>query len=227
MQDDRTWTGLVPGIYGRMYPMFRRRRVKKFLSILSPKSGDKIIDLGGEPGFWKHVNRELDVHCVNLEYPELIDEATKATIRCSVGDCCELSDESDSSYDIVFSNSVIEHVGDIERQAAFAKTAMRLGSKLWIQTPARIFPIEPHWFALFIHWFPKRMQYRLFAFALRHRLAGVRLTKEEIKQQVDDVRLMTKKELRKMFPDCRILTERFFLWPKSYIVVRNETGSRS
>ena len=214
----------MPKIYGRMYPVFRRRRVKRFLSILSPEAGDRIIDLGGEPDFWKSVNRELDVHCINLEYPDSDDGGSKATVRCSIGDCCDLPDEGDDSYGIVFSNSVIEHVGCIERQSAFARTAMRLGSKLWIQTPARIFPVEPHWFALFIHWFPKRIQHRLFGFALRHRLAGVRLTREEIRQQVDDVRLMTKKELRKMFPGCRIITERFWLWPKSYIVVRNDKG---
>jgi SAM-dependent methyltransferase len=221
MQNDKTWKGLVPGIYRRMYPVFRCRRVKRFLHTLSPRDGDKLIDLGGEPAFWQYVDRELDVHCVNLEYPDFNDRDSRAALRCSIGDCCDLAGEADDSYDIVFSNSVIEHVGDLERQAAFARTAIRLGSRLWIQTPARIFPVEPHWFALFIHWFPKRFQYRLFWFALRHRLAGVRLTKEEIRQQVDDVRLLTKGELKKMFPGCRIITERFLLWPKSYIVVRS------
>ena len=61
-------------------------------------------------------------------------------------------------------------------------------------------------------------------FALRQRLAGVKLTKDEIRTQVDDVRLMTKGELKKAFPGCRIITERFLFWPKSYIVVRGRTS---
>ncbi|HAA88172.1 MAG TPA: hypothetical protein DCE22_07940, partial [Verrucomicrobiales bacterium] len=73
------------------------------------------------------------------------------------------------------------------------------------------------------HWFPRKYQYSLFRlFALRQRFAGVKLSKEEIKAQVDDVRLMTKSELKEMFPGCRIITEWFFLFPKSYIVVRGQ-----
>ena len=57
-------------------------------------------------------------------------------------------------------------------------------------------------------------------FALRQRLAGVKLTESEVKAQVDDVRLMTKRELKKIFPKCKIITERFLFIPKSYIVIR-------
>jgi hypothetical protein len=54
---------------------------------------------------------------------------------------------SDQEYDIAFSNSVIEHVGDWERQAAFASEIRRVGKNLWIQTPAKECPIEPHYLA--------------------------------------------------------------------------------
>ena len=163
----------------------------------------------------------MEVHCVNLDKLEFIQDEYLVRIKTSAGDCCDLADEKDNSYDIVFSNSVIEHVGDLQRQKLFAQNALRLGQKLWIQTPAKYFPIEPHWFALFIHWFPRKYQYSLFRlFALRQRFAGVKLSKKEIKAQVDDVRLMTKRELKEMFPGCRIITERFFLFPKSYIVVK-------
>ena len=188
---------------------------------LTRRQKKKIIDLGGEPEFWKKSNIEMEVHCVNLDKLEFIQDEYLVKIKTSAGDCCDLFDEKDNSYDIVFSNSVIEHVGDLQKQKQFARNALRLGQKLWIQTPAKYFPVEPHWFALFIHWFPRKYQYSLFRlFALRQRFAGVKLSKEEIKAQVDDVRLMTKGELKEMFPDCRIITERFFLFPKSYIVVR-------
>ena len=49
MQNDRTWTGFVPKIYAKLYPAFRRKRVKRFLAVLQPKEGETVIDLGGEP----------------------------------------------------------------------------------------------------------------------------------------------------------------------------------
>ena len=222
MKDDRTWQGVVPLIYEKI-PAFRNKRFSRFLTELNPQAKEKIIDLGGEPEFWKKSAIELKVHCVNLDKLEFDQDEYVARIKTSAGDCCDLVNEKDNSYDIVFSNSVIEHVGDLKRQKLFARTALRLGQKLWIQTPSKFFPIEPHWFALLIHWFPRKYQYSLFRlFALRQRFAGVKLSKEEIKAQVDDVRLMTKSELKEMFPGCRIITERFFLLPKSYIVVRDQ-----
>ena len=220
MKDDRTWQGFVPWIYGKC-TSFRKNRFARFLQELSPKVGERIVDLGGEPEFWKSATIKYEVHCINLDKIDYDADEYEVNLRTSAGDCCELIDEQSNSYDLVFSNSVIEHVGDFDRQKKFADTALRLGKKLWIQTPARCFPIEPHWFALFIHWFPKKYQYSLFRlFALRQRLAGVKLTESEIKAQVDDVRLMTKGELKKIFPRCKIITERFLFIPKSYIVLR-------
>ena len=220
MKDDRTWRGIVPWIYEKC-TSFRKNRFSRFLIELSPKEGEKIIDLGGEPEFWRTAKISVDVHCINLDKIEFDDSEYLVQLRTSSGDCCELSNEQDNSYDLVFSNSVIEHVGDFDRQKKFADTALRLGKKIWIQTPAKCFPIEPHWFALFIHWFPRKYQYLLFRlFALRQRFARVKLTKSEVKAQVDDVRLMTKGELKKIFPDCKIITERFLFIPKSYVVMR-------
>ena len=48
-------------------------------------------------------------------------------------------------YDLVFSNSVLEHVGGHERRLRFAETVHALADAHWIQTPYRYFPIEPHW----------------------------------------------------------------------------------
>ena len=37
---------------------------------------------------------------------------------------------------------------------AFAETARRCGEHHWIQTPARTFPIEPHWLFPYFQLFP-------------------------------------------------------------------------
>lgn len=50
----------------------------------------------------------------------------------------------DNEFDAVFSNSVIEHVGDYEAQRQMANEIMRVGKRYFVQTPNFYFPIEPH-----------------------------------------------------------------------------------
>ncbi len=38
---------------------------------------------------------------------------------------------------------------------------MRVGRGLWIQTPNRCFPIEPHYLTPFVHWLPKPVRKRM------------------------------------------------------------------
>jgi len=49
----------------------------------------------------------------------------------------------DGSFDIVFSNSVIEHISSPEDQQRFADEVRRTGRAYWVQTPDYRFPIEP------------------------------------------------------------------------------------
>ena len=58
----------------------------------------------------------------------------------------------DRSFDLVYANAVIEHVGDEDAQRILAREAARVG-KVWIiTTPNRWFPIEAHYHTLFSHW---------------------------------------------------------------------------
>ena len=60
------------------------------------------------------------------------------------GDACNTQGFKERSFDVVFSNSVIEHVGPPQKQAEFAREARRLGKSYWVQTPSKWFPIEAH-----------------------------------------------------------------------------------
>lgn len=134
------------------------------------------------------------------------------------GDGCALP-FADESFDVVFSNSVIEHVGTWERQCAFAAEARRVGRRLWIQTPAREFFIEPHLVAPFIHWLPAHWQRRL----IRHATLRGWLERPDaawVDRFLAEVRLLRLAEMRRLFPDCEILRERFLGLTKSYIAVR-------
>ena len=92
------------------------------------------------------------VHVVNVE-PSRVDIPEWAEF--DVGDACALPDHiARRRYDLVFSNSVIEHVGGHERRERFADTVHQLSDAHWVQTPYRYFPTEPHWMAPAAHYLP-------------------------------------------------------------------------
>jgi hypothetical protein len=120
---------------------------------MQPADDCTILDIGGYPGTWKDFPHKPSVTTLNLHPVDFVQTPDLPPIRTRVGDGCKL-DYADASFDIVFSNSVIEHLSSFERQQAFASEARRVGRALWIQTPAKEFFIEPHLLAPFIHYFP-------------------------------------------------------------------------
>ena len=62
------------------------------------------------------------------------------------GDACRPPDRvRNESYDLVFSNSLIEHVGGFANRQLCADFIRSKADRHWVQTPYRYFPIEPHW----------------------------------------------------------------------------------
>jgi hypothetical protein len=65
----------------------------------------------------------------------------------------------EKSFDLVFSNAVIEHVGIQEDQRKFINEHERVGKFWMLTTPNRHFPVESHSYVLFKHmsgaWVPK------------------------------------------------------------------------
>lgn len=204
---------LLGTIFRFVTPFFRRRRMRWFYLRMRPEPGTRVLDVGGYPYTWRHSEVPLDVTTLNLD--QVPDEPCA---RAVVGDACNLA-YPDQSFNIVFSNSVIEHVGTFERQSAFAKECRRVGKNLWIQTPAREFVIEPHLVTPFIHFAPVTWQRKLLRnFTVWGWLK--RPTTAEVDGFLSEVRLISRQEMQLLFPDCLIKTERFLGLPKSYIAIR-------
>ena len=77
------------------------------------------------------------------------------------GDACALPFE-DGSFDVVFSNAVIEHVGGRERQRRLVSEALRVGRRVFLTTPNRRFPVEVHTALPLVHWLPDRAAHRVY-----------------------------------------------------------------
>lgn len=62
---------------------------------------------------------------------------------------------SDQSFDIVFSNAVVEHVGNKQNQQFFIGELLRVSKHFFMTTPNRWFPVELHTSLPLLHWLPK------------------------------------------------------------------------
>jgi hypothetical protein len=132
----------------------------------------------------------------------------------------------DKSFDIVFSNSVIEHLGDFASQQLFAKETVRVGIRYCVQTPNRWFPIDPHLFTPLIHFLPQGWQRRLLRnFTIWGLVA--RPTLEQCDEFLQEVRLLGYREFKGLFPNAEIYRERFFGLTKSLVAIGSGDHSLS
>ncbi len=79
----------------------------------------------------------------------------------------------DGSFDLVFSSAVLEHVGNRNRQEEFIAECFRVSKKyVLITTPNRWYPIEFHSALPLIHWFPKKIFFKLLKLFRKSELAN-------------------------------------------------------
>jgi len=192
-----------------------------FVNTFSPRPDQSLLDVGGLPEVWtsqpvlfQRIDT-LNIHPVDLD-PNAFPQHN---VRSLVGDGCALG-FADKSYDIAFSNSVIEHVGSWERQQAFAREIRRVGKGVWVQAPARECPLEPHYMAPFVHWLPKGVQRKIIRWLTPYGWLQ-KPSPGEVNDLVENTRLLTKREIKILFPDCNIHVEKMLGFiPKSYIAIR-------
>lgn len=212
----------IHAIYAQIFKVWRAKRMLRFEQTLQPQAGDLLLDVGGYPYTWTtRPQQPSRIDCLNVhDVPWDPSAAPDHQITTRVGDGCALG-FGDASYDILFSNSVIEHVGDWERQCAFAAEARRVGKRLWIQTPALACPLEPHYLAPFVHWLPVRVRRRLLRWCSLWGWLS-KPTQAKVDETIAFTRLLTRKQMQTLFPDCEIWTERLlWVFPKSYTAYRS------
>ena len=187
----------------------RKKRGKLFSKIITPRENMTILDIGGQPEIWDFIKIPLRITCLNLPGIATIDHQTHHEIIYVEGDGCNMPEFHAGQFDFVFSNSVIEHVGDDKKRKQFANEVRRISKNYWIQTPYKYFPIEAHCGMPFWWLYPQVM--RSF-FITRWRKKLPMWT-----QMVEGTDVVSIEEMKALFPESNMLKE-WLIFPKSLIV---------
>jgi len=201
----------------------RRRRSLLLRELLAtvPRPA-RVLDIGGTQTWWDTIGAEgLHGLTIVLVNPKA-QQVTRAGFEAIVGDGRALA-LPDRSFDIVFSNSVIEHVGDLDDQRRMAAEIQRVGRRYYVQTPNRWFPIEPHFVFPAFQFLPLAVRTELL---MRFRLGWFPKISEraEARRVASSIRLLTEAELRDLFPGATLHRESFAGLTKSLIVTRGFSG---
>jgi hypothetical protein len=139
------------------------------------------------------------------------------------GDACQAAEvlekaNIDVSFDIVFSNSLIEHVGGHGPRSALARQIHELAPRHWVQTPYRYFPLEPHWLFPGMQFLPAATRVKIAThWPLVHtKPANV----DEARHDVLWTDLIGVTEMKDYFPTSAIVRERALGITKSLIAIR-------
>lgn len=210
---------------------FRRRRGQLLARTFPDLATYRVCDLGGSRHFWLSASlgqRPRRVEVLNITMEAINAAGVGPGDTESDGFLFEIYDgatipRAASFYDLLLCNSVLEHVPSADRMG-LAKEMMRVAPRLFVQTPAKGFLVDPHFLMPLVHWVPRRLGRRL------ARVSPWRLLAHADGPRADayfaDTQLLGKRELRRLFPGATIVVERFLGMPKSYIVVVGQ-GDRS
>jgi SAM-dependent methyltransferase len=210
-------------LFKKLSDVSRSRKIRLFFETFRPTEQTKILDVGAEvdPN-GKRGLQFIDLHpwknmlsAINLSAEHIAAiKQLYPKIDAKVGDACALP-WPDKYFDVVYSNAVIEHVGDFDRQKQMAAEIMRVGKQWFVTTPNRWYPFEFHMRLPFVTWLPGDMYLRVgriisynhvskkYVFGIKH----------------DGLRLMTTRELKLCFPSSEIIRQRVTFKAETLIAI--------
>jgi len=194
----------------------RKARMKIFLDLLAKVPRPiNMLDVGGTEKYWQTMGFDesgVTITCANL----MTFEPTEPFIRSVQGDATNLAQFGEKEFDIVYSNSVIEHLFTFDNQMKMADEVRRVGKRYFIQTPSRYFPMEPHFLKIYWQFYPVSLRTKM----LMSGEVGFhpkQTSTEDALRLIEEHRLMTENEFRKCFPEATIIKEKYKGLTKSYM----------
>ena len=185
-----------------------------------------ILDVGGRAEYWNMLAPHLreKVHVTLLNYGDelaLFSEHVAEGLRFTnvAGNACNMPQYADRSFDLVHSNSVVEHVGSYANMFEFADEIRRVGKAYYVQTPNYWFPIDPHSAFPFLHWLPDPIRMKM---VTRFNVGVTRRVDERgAAIRLDGTKMIGRTFFGALFPDAVHTSERLALvFVKSLIATR-------
>ncbi|MDN3203831.1 class I SAM-dependent methyltransferase [Algoriphagus sediminis] len=197
---------------------FRAKRLEDFealfFKIFDKDQKIRILDVGGTDYFWKG-SSIIDLPNVSITLLNLhLEESSHPSVKAITGDATDMSNFENEQFDLVFSNSVIEHLYSFDSQKKMADEVMRVGKRYFIQSPNRSFPIEAHYALPFAQKMPKSWVYFLLTKTRFSRLQ--RWEEKDARQYLDEIRLLSQDEMKTLFPGSELYFEKVFGLVKSF-----------
>lgn len=210
----------ITSLFNRL--SLRSRRIKmELLERYLPLAGtERVLDIGSQVDaqskqILERFPDKSRITAANL-FPEHLENIRKAYpgITTVQADARKLPFE-DKSFDLVYSNAVIEHVGTLEDQTRMADEVRRVGKRWFLTTPNKWYPFEFHARMPFVSWLPPKAMHKV------TRMWGYNHVKGRYQPGCDfsDVHLLTAAKLRRMFPDSLVIQPRVTFWPETLVVV--------
>ena len=180
-------------------PIHRKLRGQKtelFLRVVGNGTvPGRLLDVGGGLGidgeFLQLYGRFREVVVVNLD-AECMEMPPGVSVKRMVADGRDLPFET-NSFDWVFSNAVIEHVGGWKDQVLFANEVRRVASRgYFVATPNKFFPVEPHTLFPFYQFLPVPLQMKVAPYSPGYL------------RKYERIRLLSAGEMQELFPEATV-----------------------
>ena len=213
----RTIAKLIdPDHAGSFTHRMRQQRLEEFKRRFPDLADMRVLDLGGTAVSWSVLGlRPASVTVVNLDHDG--KGTCEPWMEIVHADACA---GGFGQFDLVFSNSLMEHLGGHARRQQFANVVRESAPAWWVQTPYRYFPIEPHWVFPGFQFLPFRMRVLICQhWSMLHMPACKDAA--EAADLVASTELISGTEMRTYFPNSEIWFERIAGIPKSLVAIKS------
>ncbi len=215
---------------GTLRQYTRSRRAKLFRDFVARIPGPlRIVDLGGTVGYWRAWGLEpgdrFHVTLINnhdADKTQLHERTTLPNLANVMRDACDLTPDDYREYDVIFSNSFIEHLTSREKQVAIARQITACGRPYFIQTPNKYSPVDPHFprpYVPFFAAYPRRLQARLLTLGALGS-GSPSPSFDAAMARLGYYHPLSRHDVRELFPNAQIVMERPMGVPMSIVAMQ-------
>ena len=200
---------------------------KEFLSSIAPPV--RIIDLGGTVSMWERWGLSADDRLrIDLANNFSMDVNNKDNLSKSSNiskvtvDVTTLTTSDYQRYDVIFSNSMLEHLADFEQQRSVAREIVESRRPYFIQVPNKYCLVDPHFahpLAPFYAAWPRSFQTRMLRISGLNGGARAR-SHAQAEHRLKFYYPLSKSDMSSLFSDAEVLVERNFGMSMSIVALR-------